>query len=153
MEHDDATNLLLGLMASDQIKHAAVAVSNYRAAQFETAKDRTGRRADPHEFLMRKDGPLTLGEALDHIFAMYSRALEMKDPGAFPFEMVQVKVLRPHVRAHLELWPRGDGDAYRSAEYWNDNVSGYWGDLVTETRAGHLTFEKISLCLAAGGNQ
>ena len=118
MGPQDATNLLLGIMASDTIKDAPQSVKNARAAKFLSGEiNRSGVvETDPlpYPFLKNDNGPLSFGAALDALFdEMVKYGVPKSDAGQ-PITDFHLLVRHPGLYAEMGV---DDGDVYHTTRY------------------------------------
>ena len=117
----DATNLLLGIMASDVIMEAPACVKLAREAIFDGGEiNFRGAVVDdppPCPFMNDETGPVPLGEALDALFDEVVRCGDPIHDSGLPITNFTFRVTRPGLYAMFEV---DSGDQVYIARYRRD---------------------------------
>ena len=107
MRPKDATNLLLGIMASDTIKDAPQSVELARGAKFYGGEiNRSGNvetGPPPYPFLKDDNGPLSFGATLDALFDEIVRHGGPKNDANLPVTNFNLLVRRPGLYAEMSI--------------------------------------------------
>lgn len=124
----DATNLLLGIMASDTIQDAPKSVKLAREADLtdDYLNGRSFTDPAPHPFLKDESDPRSLGAALDALFDEIVRHGHLRNDTRQLITNFVLKVRRPGLYAEITV---GDLDShyhgfYRRTDPWLESLTG-----------------------------
>ncbi len=130
MQPSDATNLLLGIMASDTIKDAPKSEKLAREASFIGGETNLSGVVEtdppPCPFLKDETGPRSLGAALDALFDEIVTYGDPKTDAGEPITNFRLLVRRPGIYEEMNI---DDSDVYYTTRYHRtdprlDNLAG-----------------------------
>lgn len=144
MTPTDATNLLLGLMASTQIRTAAEAVVQARALEYRSSEvNMSGvvdKRIPPYPFFKSGGTPPTLGDVLDGMFNQAITENGLLDDAGARLRVLDFMIIRPGVFAAIKL------DTLKDCweAHFGEPASPHECRMSVEAIIGHQEFFRIS---------